>query len=149
MSTYTPPTTLLVAYVATQLAALTIAGGYRTDIGLAVTTEREQVLDTAGASCNLTVSSWEATEGTVAIERLVDLQIEVSIPATVSNAEAQAQLAIEDVFERFRVPGASVTLAGNVFALLQPVSAAEINRPEGAASVVGTLTLRAQLIETV
>ena len=147
MGTYVPPTTLLVNYLATQLAALTVAGGYRTNIGLQVSTERQQVLDTDAASCNVQITGWESNSGTIAVERLCDVQVEVTVPATVDDAEAQARLAVEDVFERFRLPMQSVTLATGVSALIRAVDSATIERPEGGNAISARITLNAELTE--
>lgn len=147
MGTYTPPTTLLVQYLATQLAALTVAGGYRTNIGLQVSTERQQVLDTDAASCNVQVTGWESNSDTIAVERLCDVQVEITVPATVDDAEAQARLAVEDVFERFRLPGQSVPLATGVSALIRPVDSATIERAEAGNAISARLTLNVELTE--
>lgn len=146
MGTYTPPTTLLVQHVATQLATITTPG-WRTNIGANVATERVQALDDDAPFCTVLLAGWEATSP-FQVERVCELRIEVAVPATDANAEAQARLAVEDVFERFRLPGAEVSLGGGAFALLRPVESAEIVRPEGAKAVIATLTLRAELRET-
>jgi len=146
MGTYAPPTTLLLAHVATRLGTLTTPL-WRTNIGLNVSTEREQVLDTEAPLCNVRLIGWESDPDGSMVNRSCELAIEAVIPATAQNAEAQAQLAAEDVFELFRLPGAGVNLGTGIEGVLRPVDSATIERPDGAAAAVVRFTLRAMIYE--
>ena len=145
MGTYTPPTTLLVQHVATQLATITTPA-WRTNIGANVGTERQQELDDSAPFCSVRLVGWESVNDGTAIRRDCELAIEAVVPATDANAEAQARLAAEDIFERFR-NGGGVTLAAGTECVLRPIESAAIERPESAAAVIARLTLRAEVYE--
>lgn len=147
MATGTPATTLLVEYIAAQLALLQ-PPSYRTSIGANVSTERQQALDTDAPFVSVRLVGWESDEETIAAARTCELRIEACIPATDDNAEDQSRDAAEDLYELFRVPGASVTLSANAYALIRAVSTAEIDRPDGAAGATVAITLRADLYDT-
>lgn len=147
MATGTPATTLLVEYIATQLALL-VPPAYRTSIGSNVTTERTQAVDTDAPFCSVRLVGWEIDEDIIATSRICELRVEACIAGTDDNAEDQARDALEDLYELFRVPGSSVTLSGSSYALIRAVTAAEIERPDGAAAVVAAVTLRADLFDT-
>lgn len=147
MGTYTPNTSLLVQHVAGRLATI-LTPAWRTNIGANVTTEREQEIATAAPFCNVRLASWEADEEGTAVVRRCELVIEATVPATDQDAEAQARLAAEDVFELFRFPAAGASLAAGVQAVLRPVDSAVLDRPEGAPAVIARLTLRADLYES-
>lgn len=147
MGTATPATTLLVEHIATQLALLQ-PPAYRTSIGANVSTERQQALDTDAPFVSVRLVGWEVGEDPVPTMRNCELRIEACIAATDDNAEDQARDAAEDLYELFRVPGASVTLSANAYALIRAVSTAEIDRPDGAAGATVAITLRADLYDT-
>jgi hypothetical protein len=146
MGTYTPNTTLLVAHVAAQLATI-VTPTWRTNIGANVSSEGQQVLDDTAPLCSVRLTGWESSGEGTAVLRVCDLEVEAVVPGTDANAEAQALLVAEDLFERFRLPGAGVTLAAGVEAVIRPVDSARIERPEGAAAVIARLSLRADLYE--
>jgi hypothetical protein len=147
MATGTPATTLLVEYIATQLALLQ-PPAYRTSIGANVSTERPQALDSDAPFVSVRLVGWESGEDPVPVMRSCELRVEACVPATDDNAEDQARDAAEDLYELFRVPGASVTLSANAYALIRAVSSADIDRPDGGASVIAGITLRADLYDT-
>jgi hypothetical protein len=145
MGTYTPHTTGLVGHVATLLGAIQTPA-WRTNIGTNVSTEREQALDTEAPFCAVMLVGWESTAEGTAVRRDCELLVEATIAAGAADAEAQARLVAEDIFERFR-SGSTTTLASGVEAVIRPSDSAAIERPDGAAAITVRLTLRAEIYE--
>ena len=146
MSTYTPRTTLLLQHLQTRLQTLTVAGGYRTNVGNNVSLEREQAQDADAPLASVRMLSFEYSDGQIQPERTCQVQIEVAVPCTVANAETEVAKAIEDVFELFRVP-TSVALTTGVEAYIATAESAALERPEGAIAVLAQIGLVAVISE--
>jgi hypothetical protein len=147
------PVWILLEQLAEQAEAITVAGGYRTDIGNRVSLEPEALHaedpDSTPPPRLLiglasTVSLGERS--TQQRRRSFDVAVEVAVWADAGDAQAQAHAALEDLLDVFGQQRQYLQSA-TASAQLRPARAEVLTRPEGLPVVAAVLTLTAVLDE--
>lgn len=138
----------LLSAVQTRLATIRIANGYRTDIGASITLERITALAKDGVPrIGLGIEQLRV-DRRFSDQRTRDYQVSVEamLPADMSNAEAVALDAIEDVLDLF--PDATrLALTGGLVADVQVDSARVLVRPQGLPVTAAQILITASLQE--
>jgi hypothetical protein len=146
MTTPATPTYDLVLQVVTWLQAISVANGYRTNVGASATAEPSA---TRSESPQLAVVAVDLPIGRETSQRRqgeIELLIEVEIPVTRTDAQLLAHQAIADVLDALPSKQASATLPPYCTGVT--VTGRRIlQRPDGAALIVAQVTARAGLIE--
>lgn len=138
----------LLSAVQTRLATIRIANGYRTDIGASITLERITALAKDGVPrIGLGIEQLRV-DRRFSDQRTRDYQVSVEamLPADMSNAEAIALDALEDIVDLF--PDVTrLTLPDDVVADVQLDIGRVLVRPQGLPVTAAQVTLTASVQE--
>lgn len=98
MADTTPRVREIIDTLKARLQQITVAGGYRTDAGLDVRTERSELVPTAPylALARLSIVRPQEERAT-AREREVQIVVEAHVPASLTDAAARAEDISEDI----------------------------------------------------
>lgn len=147
------PVWTLLQQIADQVGTVTVAGGYRTDIGATVSLEptaqhAEDPDVTPPPRTVIAVASGIELRSQSAQrrQRIFDVAVEVVIGAD-QDAMQQAHAALEDLVELFGSGARTYRQSATSSAVVQPGRAELLTRPEGIAAVAAQLWLRVQLSE--
>lgn len=148
----TAPIWILLGQLADQAEAMTVANGYRTDIGLSVSREPEaqHAEDPAETPARLLVVLASAVTPTSTAAQLrtlrFDVSLEAQLPADSQDAQAQAHAALADLLDLYR-QSRTYLQSSTISTQVTPGPGEVLTRPEGLPIVVAALTLRCVLTE--
>lgn len=146
------PIWILLGQLAEQAESITVANGYRTDIGLRVSREPEaqHAEDRDATPARLLVVLASEVPQRSAASQLRDLNfdvsLEASLPADSQDAQEQAHAALADLFDLHR-QSRTYLQSATTTTRVTPGPGAILTRPDGLPIVVATLTLRCALTE--
>lgn len=147
----TPPTSppitwQLVQVIATRLSEITIANGYRTDIGLSVYTERTQVEQGSGPFALVTLTKTTRTGAGPKVQRTATFTVEAAIPTGVdsTNKMETAHALLADLELALNTQAESIN--GIRYALATDADIEE--SPDGLKAIAVTMTGTANYMPT-
>ena len=137
----------LCQHIADKLAVISVANGYRTDIGQDVVLEALQTDEDDAPRTAVIVRRWSRRELALGQhERLVEAVVLVSIGANYANAQGIAGNAVEDVLQALPNP-VDVQLHAGVRATYEASDGEILRRPEGMAVIAAAIVINAKITE--
>lgn len=148
MATTTPLSWLLLQALQADLAQVTGAPNWRSEIGTLVSLDREQTEVAELPQANLRIAGWaEAETATMAgPSRQFDVRLDVCVDASVVDAQQRILEAAEDVHELYRLPK-TIELSANAQARVTVTAATVLDQPDGVPAVICSIQLDCQCIE--